>query len=155
MFIFGGIFELTKELNDMVIFDIATKRFVSTETGFEPMSPDKSRLAQENQSAYGTDSPNKTQKGSPLKRRTMLTGASPYSPPKKRMISPSKTMTEAAETTASKDEKKKDKDGLSSPTSISMRNSFIIKNADQSFDVYYKKRKAAGGFNNTYGHEAT
>ena len=102
---------MTKELNDMVIFDIATKRFVSTETGFEPMSPDKSRLAQENQSAYGTDSPNKTQKGSPLKRRTMLTGASPYSPPKKRMISPSTTMTEAAETTASKDEKKKDKDG--------------------------------------------
>lgn len=64
-------------------------------------------------------------------------------------------MTEAAETTATKEDKKKEKDGLSSPTSISMRNSFIIKNADQSFDAYYKRRKAAGGFNNTYGHDAT
>lgn len=37
--------------------------------------------------------------------------------------------------------------GLSSPTSVSMQNSFIIKNADESFDVYYhqmKKRKAQG-----------
>ena len=33
---------------------------------------------------------------------------------------------------------------LTSPTSISMKNSFLIKNADQSFDTYYgimKKRK--------------
>jgi hypothetical protein len=156
MYIFGGIFELTKELNDMVIFDFATRKFTTTDSTYEPISPDKSRLAAENQSAYGGDSPSKTNKGSPLKRRTMLGGASPYSPPKKnRMISPSKTMAEAVETTASKDEKKKEKDGLSSPTSISMRNSFIIKNADQSFEVYYKKRKAAGGFNNTYGHDAT
>ncbi|MFS8160533.1 MAG: hypothetical protein ACMG6E_10090 [Candidatus Roizmanbacteria bacterium] len=34
--------------------------------------------------------------------------------------------------------------GLTSPTSISMYNSFIIKNADESFDQYYhqmRKRK--------------
>ncbi len=34
--------------------------------------------------------------------------------------------------------------GLASPTSINMKNSFIIKNADESFDAYYhimKKRK--------------
>jgi N-acetylneuraminic acid mutarotase len=31
MYIFGGIFELTKELNDMVIFDMATRRFQATE----------------------------------------------------------------------------------------------------------------------------
>ena len=34
--------------------------------------------------------------------------------------------------------------GLASPTSIAMQNSFIIKNADDSFDVYYhqmRKRK--------------
>jgi hypothetical protein len=33
---------------------------------------------------------------------------------------------------------------LASPTSINMKNSFIIKNADESFDAYYhimKKRK--------------
>ena len=38
----------------------------------------------------------------------------------------------------------KEEDALSSPTSVSMKNSFIIQNADPSFDQYYslmKKRK--------------
>jgi len=38
----------------------------------------------------------------------------------------------------------KKESGLVSPTSISMQNSFIIKNADESFDAYYaqmRKRK--------------
>ena len=37
---------------------------------------------------------------------------------------------------------------LTTPTSISMQNSFIIKNADDTFDAYYhqmKKRKFAAG----------
>lgn len=81
------------------------------------------------------------------------------SPSKKRTISPSKTgMVEPDLTATTKDDKKKEKDGLSSPTSISMRDSFIIKNADHSFDMYYqsmKKRKQAGAFSNTYGHDQT
>lgn len=121
-------------------------------------------MAVENQSAYGVDSPTKTGKGgSPLKRRGLgQTGGSPYiSPAKKRLISPSKTGTIEADQTLGgtvKDEKKKEKDGLSSPTSISMRDSFIIKNADQSFDLYYqsmKKRKHQGVFSNTYGNDNT
>jgi len=46
---------------------------------------------------------------------------------------------------APKDEKKDS--GLASPTSISMQNSFIIQNADESFDAYFhsmKKRKQHG-----------
>ncbi len=42
---------------------------------------------------------------------------------------------------------KHDEKGLSSPTSVSMQNSFIIKNADESFDAYYqqmKRRRHAG-----------
>ena len=36
------------------------------------------------------------------------------------------------------DQEKGDKEGgLASPTSISMQNSFIIKNADESFDAYF------------------
>ena len=38
--------------------------------------------------------------------------------------------------------------GLASPTSITMQNSFIIKNADESFDAYYhqmRKRKVTAG----------
>ena len=41
----------------------------------------------------------------------------------------------------------KHESGLVSPTSISMQNSFIIKNADESFDAYYaqmRKRKMGG-----------
>lgn len=94
MFIFGGIFELTKELNDMVIFDFSTRKFCEVDSSYEPYSPEKSRLAVENQSAYA-DSPTKTNKGgSPMKRRTIggLGASSPYmSPGKKRLISPSKT----------------------------------------------------------------
>ena len=40
--------------------------------------------------------------------------------------------------------KEQKESGLASPTSINMKNSFIIKNADESFDAYYhimKKRK--------------
>jgi hypothetical protein len=48
MYIFGGIFELTKELNDMVIFDLVTKKFIEADSSYEPNSPDKSRMAVEN-----------------------------------------------------------------------------------------------------------
>lgn len=34
-----------------------------------------------------------------------------------------------------------DEKGLSSPTSVSMQNSFIIKNADESFDQYFQQMK--------------
>jgi hypothetical protein len=43
--------------------------------------------------------------------------------------------------------KEEKESGLASPTSISMQNSFIIKNADESFDAYYtqmRKRKLGG-----------
>lgn len=42
--------------------------------------------------------------------------------------------------------KKEEEKGLSSPTSVTMMNSFIVKNADESFDTYYhqmKRRKGA------------
>ena len=48
--------------------------------------------------------------------------------------------------------------GLSSPTSISMQNSFIIKNADESFDLYYqqmKRRRHVANFQTNNGGDAT
>ena len=60
-------------------------------------------------------------------------------------IQPDKTATAKKDTTG-KDDKKET--GLASPTSISMQNSFIIQNADESFDAYFhtmKKRKQHGG----------
>ena len=56
-------------------------------------------------------------------------------------VNQDKTATAKKEATT-KDEKKDS--GLASPTSISMQNSFIIQNADESFDAYFhtmKKRK--------------
>lgn len=52
-----------------------------------------------------------------------------------------KAKREAPKKVEAKEEKES---GLASPTSISMQNSFIIKNADDSFDHYYtqmRKRK--------------
>jgi len=69
-----------------------------------------------------TVSPTKTQKkpfGSPMKK-TMKSL-------KLRKIM-SKTMTDTDD---------KQESGLKSPTSINMQNTFIIKNADESFDAYH------------------
>jgi len=63
-------------------------------------------------------------------------------------LSPSKSPSKKSSTVAAKKMKAKNKDilvdgeeekesGLASPTSVSMQNSFIIKNADETFDHYY------------------
>ena len=39
MYIFGGILELTKELNDMVVFDFATNKFIAGENANDSTSP--------------------------------------------------------------------------------------------------------------------
>lgn len=51
---------------------------------------------------------------------------------------------------AAGDNKEKQESGLVSPISVSMQNTFIIKSADESFDVYYhqmKRRKLGQGTN--------
>ena len=40
MYIFGGILELTKELNDMVIYDFTQNRFVGGENAAEGKRPE-------------------------------------------------------------------------------------------------------------------
>lgn len=39
------------------------------------------------------------------------------------------------------EDKEKKESGLASPTSISMQNSFIIKNADESFEAYFQQMR--------------
>lgn len=154
MYIFGGIFELTKELNDLLIYDFATGRTHCS--GMEsPHSPDKKSHGIGHEEREAHSPARRNPQGSPAKKRANNPYVgSPYSP-KKRGHSPSKTMTEGDPSATAKggeQAKGKEKDGLSSPTSISMASSFIIKNADQSFDAYYqsmKKRKAQGGLANT------
>lgn len=51
-------------------------------------------------------------------------------------------------TTEKEDKEEKKESGLATPTSISMQNTFIITNADDSFDNYFhmmKKRKYGQG----------
>ena len=58
-------------------------------------------------------------------------GASPGLSPKKKNLQLQKIKS------GQKEKGFEEEKGLSSPTSITMQNSFIIKNADASFDVYY------------------
>jgi len=77
---------------------------------------------------------------SPSKRNT----TSPRKSPHKKVKD---ATTEGAHGTQ---QEKANNEGLTSPTSVSMRDSFIIKNADESFDAYYaqmRKRKHHGNFN--------
>ena len=127
MYIFGGILELTKELNDMLVFDFSTMKFVQGDErpAFNDGSPER-RQGTMQQETYGDSSPTRTNKGSPTRRKTI--GASPTlrSPLKSRKVgSPDKTTRKDGDAR---------RDGLGTPTSVTMMNTFIIKNADQSFD---------------------
>lgn len=128
MYIFGGILELTKELNDMLVFDFQSMKFVQGEERPDYMdgSPER-RQGTMQQDTYGESSPTRTNKGSPTRRKTI--GASPTlrSPLKARKLNGSPEKTERKEGGAKRD-------GLGTPTSVTMMNTFIIKNADQSFD---------------------
>ena len=93
MYIFGGILELTKELNDMLVYDFASQCFIQGEERpdyIENQSPDR-RQGNMTNDTYGDTSPTRTQKGSPNRRNKM--GASPTlrSPMKSRRLgSPNK-----------------------------------------------------------------
>ena len=138
MIIYGGIFEITKELNDMHIFDLRNEKWICL---FEEInSPKKMQEAQ---------SPDKTFKSSPTMKaraadtttgqgkfgisfeangRKLKTSTGVRKSPKKKILA-----------LRSKEEVQVIK--LESPTSISMKNSFLIKNADPSFDKCYNQMK--------------
>lgn len=131
MYIFGGIYELAKEINEMMKFDFKDNTFALIEgtaqgEGALQRSPTK----------VEDESP------SPLKK-TMNKGATLTA--KKGQLTLDKTASIKKDKEAPADKKET---GLASPTSISMQNSFIIQNADESFDAYFhtmKKRKQHGG----------
>lgn len=142
MYIFGGIYELTKELNDCVVFDLRSERFLEGEE--PPEFLDGSPTKQAPADNLTDSSPTRTNRGgSPGRRKTIgfgyTGGSSPGKSPSKsrRLGSPMKK----TKTVVGDAEKQ---DGPGTPTSISMQNRFIIKNADASFDSYFiqmRKRK--------------
>lgn len=140
MYIFGGILELTKEVNEMVSLDLASCKF---HCHGEQLYDDL--LSSQNKVNPEAESPG-------IKKRNTIVGGSPtklgntQSPGKKTMkASALKPMGLKRRTGKSPSKNVGEKDtkesGLASPTSISMQNSFIIKNADESFDAYWAQMK--------------
>ena len=155
MYIFGGILELTKELNEMLIFDFKTGKFSSagSDNALDDLHNGTSNIRKIEE---GSESP-----GLKMKKQMTLGGQSPTklggtyggSPSKLNNKSPQKKTTKKLgkspkkkNDAASEDTEKKES-GLASPTSISMQNSFIIKNADESFEAYFQqmRRRKLGG----------
>ena len=193
MMIFGGIFEVTKELDDLFIFDLKSCKWY---TLFEEAThfphrrnqgvPPALQMNGQNSYKYGASGPD-----SPFKNRSMsfrkkqsvidrsvnlnlqrdiesqMNNQSNMNSPnnKSRGTSqmkakrPVQSQANSRRKGGSSIRQSKDahhghhKEGanvhieLESPTSISMKNSFIIKNADPSFETYYKQM-AKRKFNN-------
>lgn len=101
MYIFGGILELTKELNDLVVFDFNSNKFSSNDvTAGEEFGGQNNSGSNENDK---DNSPKPSKGGSPMKRRNPNnTGMSPSRfPTKKRTMhsSPSRSTKEDTKTT--------------------------------------------------------
>lgn len=115
---FGGIFEITRELNDCFVYDIVANKWINLfeETG--PASP--KRLRESNSPMSSTKKTGEIQNN----MTTGRTGASPVKGRKRRL------KFECLEPTSAIVEKKEEKKitELESPTSVQMKNSFIIKN---------------------------
>ena len=145
MYVFGGILEVTKELNDLLVYDFKTQKMAVVDKHGDPNviqnfnkieDGGPAKLVENNSphtrtKNYGASPTRKGGNASPSKRATMGAG-SPSSSMLARSPTKKPSMLGTSAQTTSQDEK-----GLSSPTSISMQNSFIIKNADESFDLYY------------------
>lgn len=157
MYVFGGILEVTKELNDLLVYDFKSQNLVIHEQreGADALiynSKLEETLAK-NSINDGANSPGGRGKTLASPTRKGMGGMSPnrrsvmgqQSPGASAMSKSPTKRQQAANTTMSATDHKGgasvDDKGLSSPTSVSMQNSFIIKNADESFDSYYQQMK--------------
>lgn len=137
MVVFGGILELTKELNELLLYDFKTGCFILEG---ETENADLNQLQMSHKRAVEAGEGGE----SPLtKKQTALAKKAADSPTKLGRQgalgkSPMKKSKKAATVEGGKEKKEST---LASPTSNSMQNSFIIKNADESFDAYYQTMK--------------
>ena len=145
MIIYGGIFFVTRELNDLHIFDMQKEKWMCL---FEELnSPAKQIMQQPGsglrkaQTKIGSDSPRKIDT---LDRKQPGFAASRTNNARMGMSTQKRKPKPKIQTgvTGPVDERVID---LESPTSVTMRNSYLIKNADPSFEKSYaliKKRVA-------------
>jgi hypothetical protein len=141
MYIFGGIFELTKELNDLASYDFMTSKWESLES--EAELAERTMLFNETEVASPTKS---GVAGSPLRRKTIVaagTLVSNSTMKKRGTMSPMKTKAEINVTVTASETPSAI---LASPTSLTMKNSFILINSDESFDNYKIAKQNKRGF---------
>ena len=152
IFIFGGILEVTKEINDLFCYDIAKCKwenlyevdaFNKTERspdGNSPRVKASPAIADHNRSVSPKKNPKNDSSLLVPKSTANINNSTSVSPGTKRSLgksmSPRKMPSGMKAQQKAKNENEEEK-GLTSPTSITMKNSFIIKNADASFDSYY------------------
>ena len=163
MIIFGGIYELTQELNDMHAYDFNNNQWITLHIETENLSPhggetiDRKTFIKSNTSASLPKAPesklssaikdnidSKTKFGLSMKitdksKRTRQSNLT--------KVSGRMSITKLEKLINKKrvdQEHKKEDILLTSPTSLSMKNSFLIKTVGKSFDNYYhlyKKKK--------------
>lgn len=136
MIVYGGIFEVTKELNDMHVFDLKNEKWIvlfeelnspqkagNSNSGASPNSVGLKKSITKIGTTTFEASPRKEGKMGSIRKPT--TAASPKRKPKLKLtpIGANKVDDRVIK--------------LESPTSITMKNSFLIKNADPSFDKCY------------------
>ena len=158
-------------MNDFKVFDIQTKTWKTIDeenkNASESGSPKNKQLIQQTEShkknmftiknqSMGLDATLLSAQQSPKKGDSQNLGQTspsnrfnnnPFLSIKVRSLSSTKKMEATMKQESQKGEGTKT-DELLTPTSISMKNAFIIKNADASFDHYYqvmKKRKSPHG----------
>jgi len=147
MVVFGGIFDITRELNDTCVFDLTknTWKVLQFEKELEDISPSKTFMG------FGI-SP--LIKKSSLKKSTDKSNI-PYFLAKSGTENPTIPRPGLTiNTAATADKKVVEKVELKSPASLEMKNSFIIKNSDPSFDTYanaMRRKKGNGGLSNVGG----
>lgn len=117
MYIFGGILELTKELNDLLIYDFKSGKFTSIGGDSDDLGMGTEKRTQE------TDSPGLKKKTTLVNNNAMSPSKIPGQSPNKNSKSPSKLTAKArraGKKPGEEEEKEKKESGLASPTSISM-----------------------------------
>lgn len=170
MVIFGGIYEITKELNDLHLFDFRKNKWITIFEEAHSPKRESSPFGNEGSTSptvgggspkksvggIGGNSPNtrKNAPNSPLRNGSKMASNKPSNNQKsmKKSVANLGLNTSSTMLQMSRNGKSHHTNThnilpgvqLTTPTSISMMNSFIIKNADTSFDQYYtsmKKRK--------------
>ena len=151
MIIYGGIYEVTKELNDMHVFDLKNEKWLCL---FEELMSPLKESANNSLSpgaihATGKRFTSKNMSESPRKEgnkhstKGLKSPSKLPQPPTTSSMKKRKHLMELSKLGAMQESDRVIK--LESPTSITMKNCYLIKNADPSFEKSYQqiKKRAA------------